>query len=483
MGSKVAFQIMWLLGNLLIIFVMSIVYVSGENIPLLYSFYALLIPLATVVYSLKHNRVGALGWLAILIYLLPFNHLLGYLIFGYDDVRSVWTLNPKIGPYLTDRTLVDLVGCIMASAVLGIAVAVSLNCLPYRVECSCRHASNQYQTLNKTQFVLLLLVSIFLAWASMPSDSIINVAYTESSAKLSWFNWPSAWLLSYVIIAILYSDCILDKSRNSRRKLIYLNSAMFYLVVVNDLGSGKRTSIPLLFALFFFYVFHYCDKSSAIGKNRGLVTAILAVIVVFIANLHGALRGELFDINSMSELVFFFNELLERNLLGFNMLTHGTWTDVLMTPFSAAFDYIDGRGPSYGVDYWNMVLSIPPAFLASAIDYTRPWDSSQGPAWEMIFGNGGIHATVLPFRNFGLIGVVAASAIYITLLLIVEKRIAKKYSVLNISMYISVISVLPHWLWYGEKPIINALIYVAIMNMIYHIMVNGSRKKPKPEHQ
>ena len=66
----------------------------------------------------------------------------------------------------------------------------------------------------------------------------------------------------------------------------------------------------------------------------------------------------------------------------------------LLTPISIAGDYIynnyiyDYR-LKWGEDYLNLLLSLPPGFLANWLDYVRPLNPMSGPAWEMRYGGGG----------------------------------------------------------------------------------------------
>jgi len=236
--------------------------------------------------------------------------------------------------------------------------------------------------------------------------------------------------------------------------------------MINDLGNGKRTSLPLAFGLFIYHL-TFVLWGGKINFMKGILILISTVILIFIGNMHGALRGELFHVFALEDLFEILNGLSDRGVLGMNMITHGTWTDVLLTPFSAAYMYINKRELLLGVDYLNMILSLPPAFISDYLGYVRPWNSDKSPAWEMIFGNGGVHATVLPFRNFGLIGVTIVSCLSTLLVMYIEKIQTMRISYFQPFLYISTMALIPHWVWYGEKPLINGLIYMLLMSWIY----------------
>ena len=449
-------------GSIFYAFAIQIMFVYGELLSLMHFAFSFMLLTVTLLYAFKRSIIGPLALFFTIAYLIPFNHLIGYLFYGYDDIKSIWTLNPTIRPFLNDSQLVKFVGSIAASAALGITAAIWSSAL---WEIREKHHKLAL-TLSIWRYILLLSISILLAWASMPADSIIETAYTQSQARFAWFNWPSAWLLSYIIIALLYSDCIVDKTEGVKLKWLYLTLALFYLVIINDLGNGKRTSLPLVFGLAMYHItFRLSNKK--ITAKRGLLLCGAAIIFLYLGNLHGALRSEIHQVSSWEILLEIFMDLRDRGALGINMVTHGTWTDVLMTPFSAAYMYMQNTQLLYGQDYLNMILSLPPAFVADYLGYIRPWNSDQSPAWEMIFGNGGVHATVLPFRNFGLIGVAIVSFFSALIILFIEKLQAIKSSFFQPFLYVSMASLIPHWVWYGEKPLINGLIYIVLMMWLY----------------
>ena len=154
----------------------------------------------------------------------------------------------------------------------------------------------------------------------------------------------------------------------------------------------------------------------------------------------------------------------------FNLFT-GTWSAVLLTPLSVAGDYIhDRQSLKYGLDYWNLILSTPPGFVSNWFGYVRPWSGDAGPAWDMRYGMGGTHALVLPFRNFSMPGVFIIPAIMSYLICRVEVLTQKRFSVYYLSLVLTLIMVAPHWLWYGEKYITNALIIFLLFMLIYRVM-------------
>lgn len=191
----------------------------------------------------------------------------------------------------------------------------------------------------------------------------------------------------------------------------------------------------------------------------------------------GAIRSMVVGM-SISEIVKIIHDLRESKVIGLSNILHGTWSAVLLTPLSVAGDHIyDLLNFKLGEDYVNFLLSIIPGFLADMIGYVRPIDSFHGPAWEMRYGLGGTHAVVVPFMNFSMMGVFIIPAIWSGLLTLYEKKVLKRVSVIKLSFLVTITTVLPHWLWYGEKNILNGLIIWIIFCYIYRLSLGFSQTR------
>jgi hypothetical protein len=154
----------------------------------------------------------------------------------------------------------------------------------------------------------------------------------------------------------------------------------------------------------------------------------------------------------------------------------GTWSSALATVLSVAHDYVDNTlNFRWGQDYFDLFLSIPPEFVADFFNYTRPITENSGPAHEMRYGQGGTHITVLPFRNFGIFGVFIISAIWFSIILYFEKFCIRRFSVVTSSLYVTIITVVPHFFWYGEKYAISAFFIFLILSFFYRISLSISK--------
>ena len=81
----------------------------------------------------------------------------------------------------------------------------------------------------------------------------------------------------------------------------------------------------------------------------------------------------------------------------------------------------------------------------------------------MKFGLGGVHGSVIPFRNFGFVGLLLAFVLFSFLIVRVEQACRNKATPANTSVLVAIAATLPHWLWYGDKYMVNAVIIVCII--------------------
>jgi hypothetical protein len=197
--------------------------------------------------------------------------------------------------------------------------------------------------------------------------------------------------------------------------------------------------------------------------------------LVVISTVLGAVRSGLVGA-SLEDAGRLIAELYESDSIGFGNLTHGTWSAVLLTPLSVAGDHIFGLLPlKWGQDYLNLLLSIIPGFLADAIGYVRPLDALRGPSYEMRYGLGGTHATVVPFMNFRMLGVLLIPGFWAFIMVNFERMALKQVSVTKLSLLVTIAMAAPHWLWYGDKSVLNALILWLILSILYRVSLGFFR--------
>jgi hypothetical protein len=160
------------------------------------------------------------------------------------------------------------------------------------------------------------------------------------------------------------------------------------------------------------------------------------------------------------------------------LIPKGTWSAVLLTPLSVSGDYLRDRLPlRLGRTYLDLLLSVPPGFLADRLGYERPIDATRGPAHEMRYGIGGTHAVVVPFMNFRMPGVLVIFVIWGWLFAKLEQALCDpgaRALVERISAYGITCAIIPHWIWYGEKMLVTGLFIWLILSAIYLLATTPS---------
>jgi hypothetical protein len=314
--------------------------------------------------------------------------------------------------------------------------------------------------------------AIVLSWLVAPQETILAATYTQSEAVIELASFGSAWMISYVLLTFALCDAILDTNRpRARFKRHLVIGAICIVLVYFQLLRGDRAAIPFVFSVFLVY-FYWAAPITRKEHQRfpwkGI--GVGAVVLVMMSMIVGALRHSLTDISDMRALVELLGDLYESEVIGVSTLLHGAWSPILLTPLSVAGDHIHGSLPlKWGQDYLNLLLSIPPGFLADAVGYERPVDAFRGPAWEMRYGMGGTHASVVPFMNFRMLGVLLIPALWAYIVARYEKGALKRLSISNLALLGTAALASAHWLWYGDKYGFNALVIWFLLSFFYRV--------------
>jgi hypothetical protein len=436
------------------------------------------------VVSMKKRKIGILMPLMWLICSLPFIHIIPYIWIAYnqDDAWEWWRLT--INPYMLEPQVIELTGMIGVVMGFGFCLGCSMvkSIEPYNNNLLRQPKNDAVKRLSYSKWLLWIFIGVFLSWISAPQKDIFSAAYTTASSLIDGLNFSSAWTVSYIVLIFGFCDAVLDENASRKKiKLITFFIVISYVVIVLQLLRGDRECIPLVFGLglIYFYWIPSIHKKSKLGFNRiKILSGILGLL--FISLIIGVLRSGAFEIGNFSELMNFFDDAAENRQMEVANLFRGTWTAVLLTPLSVAGDHIYELLPlKFGSDYWDLLASSIPGFLADAIGYTRPIDGNHGPAWEMRYGIGGTHFSILPFMNFRMIGVFIISIIVAFALRFSEVNALKSLTVTSLTFLCTMIMIAPHWMWYGEKNIMNALIIFIVLNYLYKIFLSLNLTKYK----
>lgn len=426
----------------------------------------------------RQHRLGILMLLIWLVYALPFIHIPPYIWFDFSqDPLLLWGL--AVNPYMLDERVIKLTAMIGAVGGMGIAFGASLNNRRVQQDLGIHPDGSKrlFRTMAMPIWLVWVVIGVALTALSAPQGTIFTAEYTQSKSALDGANFSSAWMMSYVILSFAFCDALLE--RQAGVKFIKINiilAAIILVVVFFQLLRGDRESVPWVFglALAFYY------WAVGITQRRGFTIPWLritgvAVGLVAISMIVGAIRSGLAGA-SLADAGALIGDLYESESIGLANALHGTWSAALLSPLSVAGDHIYGLlAVKWGQDYLNLFLSVIPGFLADAIGYIRPIDASQGPAWEMRYGLGGTHATVVPFMNFRMLGVFIGPAIWASIMVNYEKMALRQVSVIKLSLLVTIAMASPHWLWYGEKNGFNALVLWLILAFFYRVSLGLSR--------
>lgn len=435
------------------------------------------------IHRFKTKRLGVLLVLLWLVYALPFINIPPYLWFDFmtENPSVLWGL--AVNPYMLDERIISLTAMLGAVGGLGMALGISLSSerLVQDYGLNPDGSRRHFRTMAMPIWLVWVVIGTTLSWLKAPAQTIFTVEYTQSPSLLENANFGSAWMISYIILTFAFCDALVETNLERKKiKLRFILMATAFVMIVLQLLRGDRESIPWVIGLAMIYFYW----AAALTQRRGFtlpwskitaVIAILQVVSVFV----GALRHSLVGVSNIADFFSLIVDLLSGQLGNFSLL-HGTWSGVLLTPLSVAGDYINGTFIwKQGQDYVDLILSIPPGFLADAVGYARPLDDrlQYGPAWEMTHGIGGTHAIVLPFRNFLITGVFVIQVAWSYVMIRYERVAIAKITVVNLSLLATLTMLLPHWLWYGEKYAFNALVLWGILAFFYRISLGLFRNQ------
>lgn len=434
----------------------------------------------SVVWLFACRRLGGLILLLWLVYALPFIHIVPYLWFGFgiEHPDNLWGL--AVNPYMIDKTIIELTAMIGAVGACGFAAGAMLfsskipsPAVPAVVTTDSLSAKvvriqSGLSSLSIPGFCVWIAFGVLCSWLYAPQDTIFQAVYTQSKSISQGWNFSSLWMVSYAFILFAFSDALLDPvPGRARVKRWIAICAVLVIVIWFQLLRGDRESLTMVVALVLMY--NIWARGFA-GAKRWRAKLDLKKIGVFVflvfsaAFFFGYLRDAMTSVSGVDSFV---NRVGGMN---FDHFVSGTWSGALMSPLSVAGDYLNGKlSFKYGQTYLDLLASIIPGFAADWVGYARPYSSTQNPAWDMTYGIGGTHAVVVPFMNFSMAGVFVIVALWSFILPRVERYALNSFSQPNLALLGTIVTASAHWLWYGEKAIMNALILWGLLSVLYRI--------------
>ncbi len=406
----------------------------------------------------------------ILLFALPFIHGFEYL--GFDFTRSVrphlmWGL--LTNPYTFSEPIISRM------LMLGLIGLTGLITFPlYRLTPKNKVSStlDRYKGLNLSRFVAMLAIAFLLSWLNTPSQSIFTHSYGSGGDDISSFNFNASWLLAYILLIAIFVDQEFMKvpRRTLTIKRFLSIGVTFYIVIFHQFFRGDRECITLIFGIMLLYLLKWSGslkERMARSKKAYILPAFfifISFMLIVVANLVGSVRSIL------SEGAVYVDTFAAIQI-SLSRVYAGTWSGVLLSPLSVAGDfYLGHMSPRWGSTYLDMLLSLIPSPLARLFDYARPLDSNVGPAWDMRYGIGGTHALVVPYMNFGSIGVLIVALLHGAFFTWLERSLQKDPNFSRIFLFGSFIVVGPHWYWYGDMSLIRGLMAFAISWCLYCVL-------------
>ena len=280
--------------------------------------------------------------------------------------------------------------------------------------------------------------------------------YRSECHAATSLNFNASFLISYIMLVMLSIDWSRENPwhPDKRFKLGLFVAATAYIIIVLQLLRGDRESSGLIAGLTALYLTDSKRRDGSWAariaplKRLGRV-AVPASVVVCVFIVLGFVRSTAENVSlSLSEVSGMLNAAL----------VHNTWTGVSLTNLGMAAEYEDGAIEYlYGKTYFQYVMSLPPGVVTQSLGIRRPFDGEDGPNWWYEVAGGGIHPVVVPFKNFGIVGVFAVLMLYGGVLCFCELR--------NVSgvgwhrlLYGSVATSSFLWFWYGDMNIVRGVI-------------------------
>lgn len=446
-------------------------------VPVIVSVATFVLATLHMIHLYRVSRVGLLTILLFVAYALPFIHTVPYIWFdfGADTPTTLWGL--AVNAYMTDKVTVELMSMIGATGAVAFVAGTSLG--RGRVLAGYVYGMRPSRplrdaTLPLSVFLVWVAGAIVLTWMFAPTETLFVREYTESASAWQNLNFASAWMISYALLIFVLADSIFDSSpsrgRLKRRIILY---SILLIVIWFQLLRGDRESLPFVLAALLMYFAWGRGLPGAVASRAGAMSPVvlMTILLVFVgAYLVGAVRSSLAGIDSISAFRDVLADLWVVGAFRIDNLITGTWSAALLTPLSVAGDYVSDSLPlKLGRTYLDLLGSIIPGFVADWLNYSRPIDDMRGPAWEMTYGIGGTHAVVVPFLDFRMAGVFFILALWGYVFARVERYATRRRTVTNLALLGMMAMAVPHWMWYGEKYIINALIIWVTLSFVYRI--------------
>lgn len=421
----------------------------------------------------KTSSVSLLTRLIIVLYALPFSATIGY---WFDDDFTWWS-TPRSQELMSDPKTLSVMLMVGIVGLCGVLLGMAAAAMFVRPTDSVAKAPR----LGPWGFLAFLGLAVLLSWMNAPTTTIFRAAYATEGTQGAAVavNFMSAYIISYILIALLFIDA--ERSISGKVwKWTLLLFATLYIVLYLQLLRGDRESIGLVAALMALYITSGRGRALVqrvrrrVSRERSRILKLLvpaiAIVVVFqiigfVRSSEGRIDPGYFQPGTRARAV----------------LVDNTWTSVLLTNLGMADEYQRGMDYLWGRTYVDYLLSLPPGIVSRALGYERPIESWHGPAWwYMGLSAGGIHMVIVPFKNFGALGAFLVMAIAGFLIGGIDSR--NNGRLVWRLLYASLIIISFFWAWYGDMYTVRAVMVAVAAAILYQswlIISRGLTARPQ----
>jgi hypothetical protein len=444
-----------------------IAFETGRLLPVRWAVFALFAVFGAALWGVRHSSLSLMVRMGLVLYVTPFLVTLRYL---FEDHVHWWPTPLSMDYQDTPRTIEIM----LALGLLGLIGLVTGLLLARRVRPPAPRPE-RLPVLGPLPYFLGLALAFGLSWLAMPTETILEARYglEQSVTASSTARLDSAFLLSYILLALLLVDGDFDRSPWRRRiKLGALLAVIGYIVVFHQILRGDRESVGLVAALLAYALTTVRAEGAArrkVLRRRLLAAALVAAVMVTVFVGLQVTRMTLGD-----------RALLSPGTL-FEGAMEGTWTAVLLTDLSLADRFRRGEMVvENGRTYADYVLSLPPGFLADAVGWRRPLEADRGPTFLFSdVASGGCHLPLVPFMNFGWPGVFAILALFGWMLGRMESWEDRPGRAHRFG-YTACFTFLPFWFWYGEMYLIRGVMIMVLFWGAYRLVVGLGLRRVRP---
>ncbi len=440
---------------------LSVAFDSGFSLPTQTGVLLLAVAWIVLTALTKLARPTLLGRFMLLLYFAPFSSLLALVFirdfaFFRNDLSLPLALDDSL---IAEMLTVGIIGLLGLGAGLFSAEAV----VPESHDVPGRHVPR----LGPSWFIAMLAAGLGALVLSSGSTSLAAGSYfldaldAASAGKAT----SSLSVLGYALVVALFVDARLapiGREQSLKQAAVLAVLALYGLVF--QIMRGDRESIGLLTAVGVLYltVGREAADSKTMVRRLGRVAPVAVVVLVLFLAI-GRLR------TSTSTSAPLLGAAVSELAAG------GTWTAVLLGNLGVAEEHKAGAiRYLHGDTYLGYLKNLPPRPLAQLIGYERDNDPLSAPGlWYYPLQIGGVHPVLVPFRNFGVYGVLGVLTFFGLLIGTVERQFRRSswrgsflYGVFFANSF--------WWFWYGDMPFIRGLMAALMVWFAYAAAVQLS---------